>query len=183
MYFAYSYFAWMFDLHCSEWCMCRVWQSKVVFTFIRCCGDQRLFKMGLNLKAFARSYIQKQTYISPCTSFSNLNVSDMFFSACSFPTMPLFTVLQYFVWPDWRGRSRQVHVASRNTTVCFRAFPINTMEKLCMPCVATIIAIVNAWPPRSATCSLSRSEVHLPVHCRFICCLLTSMAELEISQA
>ncbi len=24
----------MFELHCAEWCMCRVWHSKAVFTFI-----------------------------------------------------------------------------------------------------------------------------------------------------
>ena len=72
-------------------------------------------------------------------------------------------------------------VARRNTNVRSRAFPINTTEK--SPLVATITAIVNAWPPQCATCSLSAPEALLPVHSRFMCCLLASMAELEISRA
>lgn len=100
------------------------------------------------------------------------------------PSRPLFSVLQYFVWPEWYSILREVEagaLASRNTTLRFRAFPINTMEKSCVPCVATIIAI--AWPPQCVTCSLFAPEVRLPGHSRFICCLLTSMAELEISRA
>ena len=34
MCFAFSYFIWMLDLHCAEWCMCRVWHSNAGFTFI-----------------------------------------------------------------------------------------------------------------------------------------------------
>lgn len=174
----------MVDLYCSNWFMCKVSHSKAVSH--GCVAEEVRFLpkwTRSNSKVLAKGF--KQTYISWYNSLWTLNFWNMFFSTCFFPpSRPLFSVLQYFVWPEWYSILREVEagaLASRNTTLRFRAFPINTMEKSCVPCVATIIAI--AWPPQCVTCSLFAPEVRLPVHSRFICCLLTSMAELEISRA
>lgn len=99
--------------------------------------------------------------------------------------MPPFSVLLYFVWPEWQsmrgvGGSRQVQWPGETPLYAPEPFPLTRWKN---PPVASIIAIVNAWPPQCATCSLSAPEVLLPVHSRFICCLLASMAELEISRA
>ena len=34
MCFSSCFYSWMFELLCAEWCICRVWHYKAVFTFI-----------------------------------------------------------------------------------------------------------------------------------------------------
>lgn len=126
-----------FDLNCSNWFMWKVSHSKAVSHWSVAEEVRFLPKWTRsNSKVLAKGF--KQTYIIWYNSLSQpLTFETCFSLPAFFPSRPLFSVLQYFVWPEWHSILREVDagvLASRNTTLRFRAFPIITMEKSCVPC-------------------------------------------------